>query len=104
MSEEVLPIRFQKLGWHFEQVAREHDVAIYRRWKLYDGREGAVHYEVIRLVTQKARTTRMLSVQAKELYPSSNSWGSRGWTFKTLPEARAKYASLLAVVCARAAN
>ena len=95
MSLEVLPVRLQKFGWHLRQEGRHGDLAIYRRWKLYDGKEGAVHYEVIRIVHQQARETATVSYQAKEVYPTSKSWGTRGWTFKTLPEAQAKMQSLI---------
>jgi hypothetical protein len=45
-----------------------------------------------------------ISHVAKEVYPVPGSWGSRGWTFKTLSEAQAKYTSLLDSASARAAD
>jgi hypothetical protein len=98
MSEETLPLRFEKSGWHFSQVARAGDVALYRRSKLYDGTEGAVHYEVIRIAHQREGLGKHgIVYAAKELYPPSASWGKRGWTFKTLPDAQATYATLVEV-------
>jgi hypothetical protein len=105
MQQGTVPATFRKGPWYHERVERANDLAIYRRWKLYDGREGAVHYEVVRLQIRAAHLDPQGHlVPAHEAYPPSSTWGSRGWTFKTLSEAQAKYTSLLDSASARAAD
>jgi hypothetical protein len=105
MLPALVPSTFRKGPWYHEQVDRHGDLALYRRWKLYEGKEGAVHYEVVRLqIRAEHRSPIGTLVPAHQEYPPSSSWGTRGWTFKTLPEAQAKYRSLLATASDRAAD
>ena len=96
MDNPPIACAFTRNGWHHQQVTRQGEVAIYRRWKLYDGQPGAEHYEVVRLSWQEAGYAPSGAyVPAHERYPGSSAWGTRGWTFKTLPEAQAKMQSLI---------
>jgi hypothetical protein len=98
MLTERLPETFRKGQWHFSQVARAGDVALYRCSRLYDGPAGAVHYEVVRLHVHGERTLPSGAVRAAgEEYPPSSSWGTRGWTYDRLADALAHYAALVEV-------
>ena len=90
---------FEKLGFSHRQVKRFGDFAIYARRRM-KGRE-AEHFEVIKIgghdgytIKDKA-TAKDVEVPPSETYPSSEAWGSAGWTFLSLPEAEAKFQELL---------
>lgn len=85
----------------FEQLERVQHVAVFKRtapeW---------VDYETIRIRESKEREMKTtdkdgkevkVEFHAKEHYPSSNSWGTDGFTFQTEAGARAKMAELLTI-------
>jgi hypothetical protein len=55
---------------------------------------GSRHWEVVRLVAERATTIEGRFYEAHERYPSTEQWGERGWTYTTLPDAVRKYRSL----------
>ena len=62
---------------------------------------GSVHYEVVVLRRQPARTLpNGMRAPASERYPSGNDWGRHGWTYTDRTEATRRYFSL----CAPPAN
>lgn len=84
----------------YEQLQREGNVAIYKRtapeW---------VDYEVIRIRQSKAGEMKVkdddgkettVKFEAAEHYPTSNAWGTDGFTFKTEDGARIKACHLAA--------
>jgi hypothetical protein len=57
----------------------------------------SVHWEVVVLRYEAARVgPGRHHFAARERYPSGNDWGSYGWTYTTLPEARQKWAEVSA--------
>lgn len=84
--------------WLHEQIARDGDVALYRR-----SRNGAQeHFEVIVVQKSKGGEAKMGGVdvvfEPKERYPSAEDWGTFGWTYTTFDLAWEK---LMAVKAAR---
>jgi len=79
---EPLPTKFRKNDFNHEQVWRDADYAIYKRWK---GDPEAYHWEVIRILKWPARELHGKSYPASEGYPSSNSWG--GTAARTITKA-----------------
>lgn len=54
-----------------------------------------MYYEVVRIRKAKKDYNGFFSIQeGDEFYPSSESWGTYGWTFKTLEQAEAKFNNL----------
>lgn len=83
---------FTKNGWHHRLLERGGQACIFRRWK--DDR--FPHFEVVLLTEQKQVEFPPGVVRvAHEAYPSAEQWGSKGWTFTDLGNARDKFASLL---------
>jgi len=89
------PTQFDKAGFKHTQIAREGDVAIFRRTSL---KTGAEHHETV-LIRVEPRTRKLPSgtiVKAgSEKYPTSSEWGSFGWTYKNQETAQAKFDALL---------
>jgi hypothetical protein len=56
---------------------------------------GSIHWEVGRLVAERATTIEGRFYEAHERYPSTEQWGKRGWTYTTLPDAVREYRSLV---------
>ena len=87
---------FTKGPWFHTQLVRNGKTAIYERWKEDDRSVVALHYEVV--IFQPPTTTKLPDGRAytrQESYPPSSQWGRAGWTFRTLEEAQAKFATLL---------
>lgn len=80
----TLKARFTKSGFELEQVERIGNVAIYRRWKTGQ----SPHYEVVRIRSREAREVFGKEFEAGEYYPSSEEWGTYGWTYPCLDDAR----------------
>ena len=89
---EPLPLRFRDRGFFYEQLDRQGDVALYTQ----TNHAGIVRYEVVRIRIQREHTwPDGTTTPEKEAYPSSNSWGTLGWTFIERPLAEAKLRALL---------
>jgi len=86
----VAAIEFRLLGFEYTQLKRLGDVAIYRQSKkgLPDG------YEVVRIQKHEAFSAFGKDFPAGESYPSSQQWGSDGWTYRTLEDAEQKFQEL----------
>jgi hypothetical protein len=85
-----LNIEFTKGGIHYKQLERTESKAIYEQ--LYE--EKNVGYEVIRIGSHSGLTLFGKEVPASETYPTTDSWGIRGWTYRTLDKAKEKYNTL----------
>jgi len=70
-------------GFIFEQEFRKDDYAIYSQWLNNE----IISYELIRIRKNKDWELFGKHFEACESYPSDNSWGSEGWTFKNYSDA-----------------
>jgi hypothetical protein len=89
-----LETEFYSRGFCHNLVRRAGFVAWYARWRRFSPQE--VHFEVIHITPRKSRTVGQIHWPAREVYPSSEQWGSKGWTYRDEGQARAKYEELLA--------
>ena len=88
-----LPEEFTKKGFTYSKVWRENNLAIYAQTQNNLSKErGPVAYEVIVVKVAPETTIMGNPVPEREVYPSSDSWGARGWTCKSLSDAHAKVA------------
>lgn len=88
---KVLATSFDKNQFHFEQLKRENNVAIYKKSK-----ENMSSFEVI--IIQKHNGIKYPNgseVGPAEFYPSSASWGSWGFTYSDFNNALGKFFTLL---------
>jgi len=88
-----LPEKFTKYGHQFEQVRRTEHTAIYVMH--INGRQKCWEVIVIRIADRRPdKSTGKLTFipcEAYECYPSSEVWGSCGFTYATEKDAQAKY-------------
>ena len=85
--------KFRKYGRRFEQLCRTENTAIYRQ-HISDRHKS---YEVILIRVAHRRSVKLdgrirwEECEPYECYPSTEKWGTCGWTYSTEEEARAKY-------------
>ena len=88
-----LPTKFTKGRYQFEQLCRTDSTAIYVQH--INGREEVFEVIIIRIANREPVKSRgrvkWSDCEPYECYPSSDTWGSCGFTFTTEAEARAKY-------------
>lgn len=92
-----LPLTFTANGFVHEQLQREGMLAIYRRFKQGGGQE---HFEVVRIRSHngfKIPGTNKVALPA-ETYPGNEKWGSDGFTYPAIEDARAKFEELKGAV------
>lgn len=92
-----LPKEIVWKGFALTQIAREGDVAIYRQRDVGSAFKGPhVSYEVIVVQRHNGRTIFGKDYPPSEYYPSTEQWGTAGWTIsgmgdeENLKAARAK--------------
>jgi len=68
---------FTSKNFHFKQIHREGDFAIYERH--FDGNEKK-HYEVVKIQSHNGYAIGGQKYPPSEYYPSSTSWGADGYT------------------------
>lgn len=86
----TLKTAFTKKGWTFEQIARQGMIAIYHRTK------GRVEdWEVVRIQSHNGREIAGEKFPPSEYYPSSETWGTHGWTYTSRELAERKMEKLL---------
>ena len=92
----MIPLKteFYSRGFCHKLVRRAGFVAWYARWRRFTPHE--VHYEVILITPRKSRTVGQIHWPAREVYPSSEQWGTYGWSYRDEDQARAKFEALLA--------
>ncbi len=81
-----LPHTFRDKGYEFHQEKRTDSWAVYKQQRVDNGK--VVAYEVVRI--QRFPETRFPDGSVsppREAYPRSESWGTDGWTFRTLEAA-----------------
>lgn len=86
----VKSILFNRDGFTFRQLRRIGNVAIYEQTK--KGQSPA--YEVVILRMREARIAFGMELPECEHYPSSEEWGTYGWTYRSLSEAERKFKEL----------
>ena len=84
----ILKEKFEKKHFTFEQVIRENDIAIYRKYKPKTVNDG---YEVIVIGRHNGYTLGGSEIPASETYPGDSQWGISGWTYSTLEKAKEKF-------------
>jgi hypothetical protein len=94
-----LETEFYSKGFCHKLVRRAGFVAWYARWRRFNPHQ--VHFEVILISPRKSRTVGQIHWPAREVYPTSEQWGWKGWTYRDENEARAKFEELLATEAQR---
>ena len=83
----ILPKKFKSHGFNFEQVVREGDFAIYKKWK--DG-QISISWEVIKIMKQKEFKLGDTIIPKKEAFCSDSQWGIFGFTLCSKEDALKK--------------
>jgi len=92
-SYKPLPTRFRHCGFDYRQIAREGNAAIYEQhWT--GCAKPSVCYEVIRIRRREGFQIAGRFVEAAELYPRSEAWGTYGFTLTDRDAAFAKLSEL----------
>jgi hypothetical protein len=89
-NPSLLPLKMQKNGFTLSLLHREGNRAIY----LQQVSENCQYFEVIRIRTKPAGVFKGKSYPPREVYPSSESWGELGWTYRTYEKAIEKFNAL----------
>jgi hypothetical protein len=94
---KTIEFPFTKSGFRHDLLTRKGLVCLVQRTRIHaDGSEGLLHYEVVRLRQARewiAPNGRI--IPAAENYPSSESWGKDGWTYRTEADAVSRFNSTL---------
>jgi hypothetical protein len=69
---------FESAGFKYKQIHREKNYAIYER-KYIDSLSDP-HYEAIKILSHNGMEIAGKKLPPSEYYPSSNSWGTNGYT------------------------
>lgn len=86
---KLLPTEFRKHGYEFRQLQREGDVA------LFEKRQGTVvAYEVVIVQRHEEYVMAGNTIAAAEAMPGNETWGLKGWSPRTLPEALVKFSAV----------
>lgn len=89
-----MPLTFTKNIFHYEQILRDGQFAIYKQ-RLRPG-AGCLAFEVIRIKQVPECEMFGKIVEAHESGPGNERWGQDGWTYPTLERAKAKFHALVA--------
>ena len=84
---KILPTTFRSDGFYFELLKRDGDIALFRKTKLGFSFET---FEVVLVQHHKERIIAGKSIEGGEAMPSSEQWGSKGWTFSEKTSAKRK--------------
>jgi hypothetical protein len=87
---DILETEIKYQGRTLKQIKREGNVALYQM-------ENPYGYEVVIIRTEKGREKFGKFYPEHEAYPSSEEWGTYGWTYRPdeLEKAEKRFASLL---------
>lgn len=98
---QKLAKEFKKWNFNFIQIERKGKYAIYEKFIIApphpakgDEESPSIGFEVVVIQKQKEHERFGQTFPAKELYPSSEAWGTYGHTFLTLQGAYKKYKEL----------
>jgi hypothetical protein len=92
---KTIPTEFTKLGFHHRQVWREGELAIFERFQ--DG-QIVPHYEAVRIRVGVGHPMSADAGLPVEVYPSSEAWGTSGFTAGTLERAQHYIARMAAAL------
>lgn len=84
---KILPKKFTKKGFTYNQVVRTGDKAIYEQSK--SDHEGTT-FEVVKINRHNGYELGGQHIPPGETYPSTSQWGIAGWTYQTLADAEKK--------------
>lgn len=87
----ILPEEFSQNGFEFKEIERKKDIAIFAQHKS----NGLVGYEVIKINKHEGYEIAGNKIEPAEIYPSAQQWGTFGWTYSTLKEAKEKFNKLI---------
>ena len=82
---------FTKSGFTFEQVERRGNLAVFRKAKK-SGKSAS--FETVKITSHDGYTIAGVAIPPGECYPSSEKWGTHGFTFRDPSAALAKMAQL----------
>jgi hypothetical protein len=85
--------KFTKKGFKYTQVVRKGDKAIFTQERTEKG-SIIKNYEVVVIKKHNGYEIGGNIIPPSEVYPSSTQWGTLGWTFQNLEDARKKYDTL----------
>lgn len=89
---KTLPLGFDSKGFTHRQIIRDGSVAVYERRR--KGATQVPHYELVRVGSHNGYEVAGRKVEPAETYPSSEQWGSRGFTFNEESKAMARFEAL----------
>ena len=87
---KLLETRFKKDGFTFEQLKRLDNVAVFAKSK--GGKSKS--YEVVKIQSHNGFEISGVKIEPAETMPSSEQWGTNGFTFTTLQDALYKFNQL----------
>jgi hypothetical protein len=94
---KILEPTFTKNGFLFQQVQREGDIAIYHKV----AQRGPLHvhtadagFEVVVISRHNGYVLGGATIEPAETLPSSEQWGTKGWSYKFLHPAQLKFSEL----------
>ena len=88
---KTLETTFTKNGFAFEQVERRGNFAVFRKAK--PGRKSQ-SFETVKITRHDGYTIAGVTIPPGECYPSSEQWGTHGFTFNNPIAALAKMSQL----------
>jgi hypothetical protein len=98
-----LPKEFRHNGFNYRQIAREGDAAIYgQSWNVCP--DPSVCYEVIRIRRREGFQIGTRFVEAAEVYPNPEAWGTDGFTLTDREAAFAKLRKITNALKQESAN
>jgi hypothetical protein len=91
---KVIASEFIKSGFAHKVIERRGNVLLVERQHRDVDHP---HWEVVKIRVKPERLLHGQRVEEGEAYPSPEDWGTYGWTYTTLEDARAKFDSLTKV-------
>ena len=89
---KTVPAEFHKKGFHYRQLRRESDRAIYIQTR---PDSALCNYEVIKIGRHNGYVMGGSFIAPAETYPGSSLWGLCGWTCQSLEDANARFNALV---------
>jgi hypothetical protein len=85
-THKPLAVDFRASGFEMHQMMRSESTALYRKTRIGSG---AISYEVVRIKKHNGYEIKGVKCEPSEFYPSSESWGTDGFTFTEVEYDRA---------------
>ena len=89
---KTLPTAFRSGGFDFKLLARDGDIALFRKTKPVFGFES---FEVVVIQRHETFEIEGKLIPASEHLPRSEQWGSAGWSYRDRPSAERKFNQLI---------